>query len=104
MKRDTNRTGLPTRPAEARSVGQIFRFVVALEQWRYDGPDRTGVGRSVGVAASLPVDRADVQAGAAADAVQRLLELRAEQFGASVVHEDEMQLLGAVEFAYLPRS
>ena len=52
------------------------------------------------MAARLAVDGADVQAGAAADAVQRLLELRAEQLGAAVVHEDEMELLGAVELAF----
>src|SRR5918998_1250667 len=102
MKRDADGTGLPTGPAEARSVGQVFRLILALKQGRYHGPYRAGVGGSVGVAAGLPVDRAHVQAGAAADAIQRLLELRAQQFGTAVVHEDEVQLLRAVELARLP--
>src|SRR5919107_3968605 len=103
MKRDAHGAGLPTRPAERGGVGQVFRLVVALEQRCYDGADRARVGGSVGVAAGLPVDWADVQAGAATDAVQRLLEFRAEQFGAPVVHEDEVQLLRAVELARLTR-
>src|SRR5215210_5949699 len=83
---------------------QIFRLVVTLEEGRYDGAYGTRVGRAVGMSTRLAVDRADVQAGAAADAVKRLLELRAEQLGAAVVHEDKMKLFGTVEFARLPGS
>ena len=36
--------------------------------WREDRADRTRIHAAVGVPADLPVDRADVQAGAAPDA------------------------------------
>ena len=41
VQRDADGTGLPTRPAKARGVGQVLRLVVALQEWRYDGPYRT---------------------------------------------------------------
>src|SRR5829696_3647551 len=100
VQRDTNRTGLPTRPTKARGVGQVLRLFVTLEKGRNDGPYGTGVRRAVGVAAGLAVDGADVQARAAADAVKGLLELRAEKPGASIIHKDEMELLGAVQLAF----
>ena len=88
-------------PHRLEAWGRSFASLVALEQGRYDGPDRARVRRAVGVAAGLAVDRADVQAGAAADAVKRLLELRAEQLRASVVHQDEVELLRPVQLARL---
>ncbi len=103
MQRDADRASLPAGAAEARGVGQVLRVLLSLEERGYDGAYRAGVGRAVGVAAGLAVDRADVQAGAAADAVEGLLELRAEQLGAAVVHEDEVQLLRPVELARSPR-
>src|SRR3712207_1035088 len=85
VQRDAHGTSLPARPAKRGSEGQVLGLFRPLQQGRYDGPDRAGVRRAVGVAAGLPVDRADVQAGAAADAVERLLELRAQQLRAAVV-------------------
>ncbi len=43
------------------------------------------------------VDRAMVEAGGAAQAAEHVLELAAEQFGAAVVEQHDMILLGAVE-------
>ena len=82
-------------------MGQVLRLALAFQKWCYDGAYRARVGRTVGVAASLAVDGADVQARSAADTVQRLLELRSEQLGAAVVHEDEVQFFGPVELARL---
>ena len=86
-------------PHREEALGRSFASLRPLQQRGYDGADRARVGRAVGVAAGLPVDRADVQARAAADAVERLLELGAEQLRAAVVKQDQVHLLGPVELA-----
>src|SRR5215212_8065694 len=83
---------------------QVLRLIMTLEEGSYDGAYRARICRAVGVATRLAVDRAYVEAGAAADAVQCLLELSTEQSGATVVHEDEVELLGPVELPPLPGS
>src|SRR5918997_5144350 len=94
---------LPARAAKRGGEGQILGLLGSLQQGCDDGADRTGVGRAVGVAAGLAVDGADVQAGAAADAVEGLLELGPEELRAAVVHQDQVKLLGPVEFALAAR-
>ena len=61
-----------------------------------DGADAAGVHLAEHVPADQPEDRADVQAGGAADALQGLLEHRVgRHLGALVVHEDDVQLFFA---------
>ena len=60
-------------------------------------PIGPGVYPSVGVAAHRVVDRAVVEARAAADAAQHLAELASQHGGAPVVDEHDVELLGAVE-------
>src|SRR5829696_6618860 len=103
MQRDAHGARLPARTAQRRGVGQVLGLFGSLQQGRYNGPDRTRVRRAVGVATGLAVDRADVQAGAAADAVEGLLELRAEKLRASVVQQDQVELLGPVQLSLTAR-
>ena len=59
-----------------------------------DGADAAGINLAEDVAADQPEHRAHVQARGAADALQRLLELRVlRHLGAAVVHQDDVQLL-----------
>ena len=68
--------------------------MVEIGQDEPDGPD---VDMAVVVAAHQPVDRADIGAGAAADAAQRLGEHRVLGQGqAAVVQEDDVHFLSAV--------
>ena len=61
-----------------------------------DGADAAGVHLAEHVPANQPEDRADVQAGGAADALQGLLEHRVgRHLCALVVHEDDVQLFPA---------
>ncbi len=83
---------------------EVLRLLVALEERGDDRSYGPGVGRAVGVAAGLAVDRADVQAGAAADAVEGLLELRAQEVRAAVVQQDQVKLLSPVELALSARA
>ena len=72
------------------------RPVDAAQLRREDRADRAGVGRAVGVAAGPLVDRADVEAGRAPDAAQRLPADRVGQrVGAAVVEQDEVERLRA---------
>src|SRR5215210_5615066 len=96
--------GLPARAAKGGGVGQVFGFFVAFQERRDDRSDRTRVRRAVGVAAGLAVDGTNVQARAAADAVEGLLELRAQELRAAVVHKDQVHLLRAVELSFTPGS
>ena len=60
-------------------------------------PMGPGVNPAVGVATNLAIDRADVQARAAADAVQSFAHLRVgQQSGAAIVDQDKVKFLGAV--------
>ena len=72
---------------------------------RYDRTDRTLVSGSVGVAADITENRASIQAGAAADAVQGvpLFGIR-QQLSAIVIQQNQMEFLGTVHLIRLPRA
>src|SRR5215210_8696954 len=82
VERNADRTRLRARAAQRGGVGKVLRLLVSLEQRRDDGPYRAGVGRAVGVPAGLPIYGADVKARAAADAVEGLFVLRAQELRA----------------------
>ena len=67
-------------------------------------PIGPAVDPAVGVAADLPVDGADVLAGAAADAVQDLLVAGAEDRRAAAVDDHDVHLLGPVDLALAARA
>ena len=68
---DLDRADLVTGAAQRGRPGQRRRLVQPAQQRRQDRADRAGIDGLVGLAADALVDRADVQAGRAADAVQR---------------------------------
>ena len=68
----------------------------AVVQGRQDAADRPGVDAAVGVAADAAVDRAGVQAGAAADALQALAERRRQHPRPAVVQQHQVELLRTV--------
>src|SRR5918994_933354 len=92
-------------PLIGPGVGRTFSAPsFPLEGGFYDGAVGPEMGGAVGVTAGLAVDGADVQAGPAADAVEGLLELRAQELGAAVVQEDQVHLFRSVELALSARS
>src|SRR5712692_2311520 len=71
----------------------------------YDRADRTGVGRAVRVTPDPPIDRADIQARAAAQAVERFAQHRiGEHPAAAVIDHHDMDFAWAVEVAVDARS
>ena len=74
------------------------------QQRREHGADRSAVHPPVRVAADLAVDGAHVEAGAAADAAQDLLQLGAEHLAAAVVEDDDVQLVRTVDLALAARA
>src|SRR5271166_1606878 len=65
----------------------------------------TGVGGAVGVTAYIPVNGADVQTRAAANAMKRVPLFRiGQQLRAPVVDEHDVVLLRTVKLALLPRT
>src|SRR4051794_37034402 len=97
---DLHRTDLVAGAAEARGPRQRAALAQLLELRREDCPDRSRIDRLVGMAARARVDRADVQAGAAADAAQRLAPVRIGERGrAPVVEQHEVELTRAVALA-----
>ena len=72
-------SGMPTgqtssqAPHRLEACGELAAVLLALEQRRQHRADGAAVDPAVGVAADLAVDRADVLAGAAADAAQHVL-------------------------------
>ncbi len=97
---DEHRADLEAGTAERGGVGQRVDLLVGAgtaQQRVEDRADRAGVDRAVGVTAGALVDRADVEAGRAADAAQRLAsDLVGQCVGAAVVEEHDMHLLRPV--------
>src|SRR5439155_18071277 len=91
---DLDGANLVARPAQARRVRQRRVSFDALELRREDRADRAGVDGAVRVTTRARVDGADVEARAAADAVQRLsADLVGQHARPAVVEQDNMQLL-----------
>ena len=97
---DAHRADLEAGAAQRRRVRQRVDLGVvadAAEQRVEDRADRTWVDRAVRVPADPLVDRADVEAGGAADAAQRLAaDLVGQRPGAAVVEEYDVHLLRPV--------
>ena len=92
-----HRARLGAGAAKRTGVGKMFPILQAAQMRRDDRADRAAVSRAVGVAADVAENRADVQARAAADAVQRVALLGVgEQFGAAIVEQDDVPFLRAV--------
>ena len=65
-------------------------------------PDRSRIGRTIGVSADLAIDRAGVETAATANAAQNVLGRCTQQFRASVVEQHDMEGLGAIKVALAP--
>ena len=98
-QRDLHRTHDAALIAERRRRRQVLRLVEPDVHRRQDRADRPRIDPAVGVAADVLVDGAMVHAGAAADAAQRLADVASQHVGAPAVDDDEVHVLGAVEFA-----
>ena len=83
----------------------MFPILQPAQVRRDDRADRAVISRAVGVAADVSENRADVQASAAADAVERvaLLGVR-QQFRAVIVQQHDVTFFRAVGFAGLARA
>ena len=80
--------------------------ILQAAQMRCDhGTDWTGIGRAIRVPPNVAENRANVEAGAAADAMKRipLLSIR-QQFGAAIIQQNDMELFGPIRFPGLPGS
>ena len=92
MQIDLHRANVAARSAQAARERQAFVFV------RFAGgvdnrADRAADGDAVAVAAAAAIDGAGVEAGAAANAIERAAEIgAAEQFAAAIVDEHDVQL------------
>lgn len=102
---DLHRTDFRAGAAQAGSERQPGVLGDAMELGRNDGADRSRIDPRIVVAADLPVHRAVIETGAAADAVQRLaLAFIGQQPRTAVVHQDKIELLGTVDFSGTART
>ena len=101
---DLHWTDITAGAAQRRGEGQMSRR--RAEQIRtHDRPDRSRVGRPVGVTADPAVDRAHVEAGSAAQAVERLAEHGVGQHPAApVIDHHDMNFARAVQFVGAART
>ena len=94
---DFDGADLAAGPAEAGSLGQILGLAQADQGGGNDGADGAGIDPTVSMAANFAVNRADVKAGGATDAVQGLPQVRVgQQFRPAIVHQHQVKLLRAV--------
>ena len=92
-------------PHSVDAFGELGRLLVGVaSSGREHRADGAAVHPAVGVAADLAVHGAHVEAGAAADARQDLLQLGAEDVAAAVVEDHDVQLVGPVGLALAARA
>src|SRR5262249_23406524 len=83
---DLDRAALASGDAQAGGEGQRRRVRYSHELRGNNGPDRSGVDPGKAVSADLAINRAGIQARAAADAEERLtLAAVGQQLGAPVI-------------------
>ena len=77
----TGQTSLqaPQRLEAFGQVGELGEIASPTSSGESTAPTRAGIDAAVGVAAGLAIDRADVHAGAAADAAQDFAALGGER-------------------------
>src|SRR5580658_1496349 len=99
---DLDRTDLVAGPAQRRGIGQRVAIVKAaisrlMQLRRENRADWSGVDRSIGVSASLTVNRTGIETRSATNALQRLLRLSIVQDRtAPVIKQDDVKLLRAI--------
>jgi len=97
---DSHRTGIGAGSAERTGCREVVPVGETTEVRRDHRSNRALVGGAVGEAADILEDRADIQAGAATNAVEAVPLLGVgEDRRPRVVEEDQMHLLGAVGLA-----
>ena len=102
---DLDRTDLGACAAQAGCERQPGIAGDAVKLRRDDGADRARVNPRIIVAADLAIHRAVIEASAAANAVQRLALLGiGQQLRAAVVEQQQVKLVGPVDFAVAPRT
>src|ERR1700751_399991 len=83
----------------------MVELINAAQMRSENAADWTGVRGAVGVAAHSAKHRADVEAGAAADAMQHvaLFDIR-EQFASAIVEQYDMEFFGPINLIRLTRA
>src|SRR4030095_73423 len=101
---DTHWADVLARPAQRRGVRQLAHRLVSLEHRGEQDADRAGIRVAVSVSADLAIDRADVQAGPTAQAVERLAQGGGDLPRPPVVEQDQVKLLRALQLPRPPRA
>src|SRR6185437_2451982 len=98
MQIDLHRANRGARAAKRGCVGKVLKLPTA-QMRRQHRADRPRIGGSVRVPADMAVHRTDIQASAAANAMQHLPLFRmAEQAAATVIHQHYVKFFRAIHF------
>ena len=105
MKIDLHGACLRACATKRRGVGEMLPILKPAEMRRDHGTNRTLIRCPIAMAADVAIDRADIQACAAADAMKGIPLLAVgEEVGSLVVQEHQMEFFGSVGFAWLART
>src|SRR6516225_8165851 len=102
-QRDLHRADGLAASAKGRGVRQIAALPDPDERRREHGPHRPGIDPAISMAADGVIDGAVIHAGAAANAAQHILELRAEHRRAAIVEDHDMVFAGAIRISSAAR-
>ena len=98
---DLDRADLVARPTQGRCIGQAFGLLHSHQLRRENGTNGAGIDRAIGVPTSASIDRADIEAGAATNAVQRLTSyIVSKNIGAPVIQQDQVEGLRTISLRY----
>ncbi|MNI79308.1 hypothetical protein D3C73_1357570 [compost metagenome] len=78
MQRDSDRANICTGSTQAGGKRKLFIVIISAKQRSDYGSNRSRIDGPVGMPADMAVDRADIKAGSAADALQGFIEFASE--------------------------
>src|SRR5690606_32894604 len=93
---DPDRTDFQAGATEGAGMWQRRVLLQSLQQGRDHRADRAAVRAPVGVPPGLTIDRASIQAGAAANTLEHLLVFSPQLRAAAIIEEDDMHLARSV--------
>src|SRR5258706_15709183 len=93
---DFHRTYGVAAAAKAARVREMISFCQTVEPGVERRPQRSGIGRTIGVAADRAVHRTMIHASAAADALQHFARRTAEHRASAIVEQHDMEILRPV--------
>ena len=102
--RNSHRADFFARATKRRRLGQVTVSFDPFEAGREDGTERSAINVSIAMPPDLPVDRADVEARATANALEDIAIIARHDLATAIVEEDNVDFGRSVGLVVFSRS